>query len=229
MAVSERITELHLASAISRDTGLLISDSTCPADVRAAYEQTYLNVRFAMLSGPSSTLLISAVDATSSSAALAANMAILAAKDGERVVLVDADPHAPTLDSVYNLPAEVGFTDLIREDSPDVPATLQHAADLPNLLLLGVGAAGPIPGGIGRSPGLSEVLHRLKSVADRVIMIGAPILTHVDSMDLCPLVNGVVIAVTPGQTHRLDARRAREVLDRVRAPLLGVVLTRKIV
>jgi Mrp family chromosome partitioning ATPase len=228
MAVSERITELNRASAVSRGTGLLVSDSSCPAEVRAAYEQAYLNVRFAMLSGSSSTVLVSAVDSSSSSAALAANLGMLAAMEGERVVLVDADPHTPTLDSVYTLTAVEGFTDLLRMDGADVPARLEHAQDQPNLLLLGVGAAGPVPGGLGRSPNLSQVLQGLKSIADRVIMIGAPILTHVDSMDLCPLVDGVVIAVTPGKTHRLDAKRAREVLDRVRAPLLGVVLTRKV-
>jgi Mrp family chromosome partitioning ATPase len=55
--------------------------------------------------------------------------------------------------------------------------------------------------------------------------VGAPILTHTDSMDLCPLVDGVIVTVSPGKTHREDARKARQILDRVHAPLLGVVLT----
>jgi Mrp family chromosome partitioning ATPase len=92
---------------------------------------------------------------------------------------------------------------------------------------MSAGTAGGVPGGIGHARGLGELLLRLKNSADRVILIGAPILTHVDSMALCPLVDGVVLTVTPGKTHRLDARRAREILDRVGTPLLGVVLTRK--
>jgi Mrp family chromosome partitioning ATPase len=40
-------------------------------------------------------------------------------------------------------------------------------------------------------------------------------------------VDGVVLAVAPGKTHRMDAARAREVLDRVHAPLLGVILIGK--
>jgi non-specific protein-tyrosine kinase len=62
---------------------------------------------------------------------------------------------------------------------------------------------------------------------DRVIIVGAPILEQVDGLDLAKLVDGVVIAIRPGRTHRLDARRAKELLDRVKAPVIGVVLTGK--
>jgi Mrp family chromosome partitioning ATPase len=111
-----------------------------------------------------------------------------------------------------------------------VESALQDV-DLPgasSLRLLGAGDEGGVPGGLGRAHALSLVLAQLKHGADRLLLIGTPVLTHVDSMDLCPHVDGVVITMTPGKTHREDAARARQVLDRVHAPLLGVVLTQNL-
>jgi Mrp family chromosome partitioning ATPase len=225
MAVSERLTSAAPTAVASRGTGLLITDSSCPPSIRDAYKETFLSIRFAQLSGTGPTLLLSAVDGSASAAALAANLAILAAQEQERVILVDADPYAPTLDSLFDLGPSDGFTNLIRNEGPDVAAVLHVVAAQPTLRVMSAGTAGGVPGGIGHARGLAELLIRLKNAADRVILIGAPILTHVDSMALCPLVDGVVVTVTPGKTHRLDARRAREILDRVGSPLLGVVLT----
>lgn len=227
MAVSERVTTAAPTAVASRGTGLLITDSSCPDAVRDAYKETFLSIRFAQLSGAESSLLFSAVDGSASAVALAANVAILAAAEQERVILVDADPYAPTLDTIFAIGPGDGFTNLIRSDGPDVSAALHAVEGQSTLRLMSAGTAGGVPGGIGHARGLGELLLRLKNSADRVILIGAPILTHVDSMALSPLVDGVVLTVTPGKTHRLDARRAREILDRVGTPLLGVVLTRK--
>jgi Mrp family chromosome partitioning ATPase len=206
---------------------MLITDPACPAARRDAYKQAWLNIRFAMLSAPGPALLVSAIDETASAAALAANLAILAAQEGERVILVDADPHEPSVESLFTISTRPGFSTLIRHEGADVESALQEL-DLPgaaSLRLVGAGDEGGVPGGLGRARALGEVLTRLKNGADRLILIGTPVLTHVDSMDLCPLVDGVVVTMTPGKTHREDAARARQVLDRVHAPLLGVVLT----
>jgi Mrp family chromosome partitioning ATPase len=184
-------------------------------------------VRYALINAAGSTVLVSSVDGTALAVPVAANLAILAALDGERVILADMDVHSPELESVFTLSATTGLTDVLKSEEPDVTAALQTMADLPNLQLLSVGGAGSIPGGLGRSKHLAEVLAQLRKAADRVILIGSPVLSQVDSLDLCPLVDGVVLAVATGKTHRLDARRAHEVLERVHAPLIGVVLTRK--
>jgi Mrp family chromosome partitioning ATPase len=198
----------------------------------AAYRQAFLNTRFAMLNLGGTSVLISAADATASAATPAANFAILAAQEGERVILVDADLHAPTLDRQFNIAGSPGVSELIRRTDFDAvsilqPVDLGTSAHL-DLRVLGAGRAGGIPGGIGRAPGLRSLVESLKAAADRLIVIGTPILTHVDSMDLSSLVDGVVVVVTPGYTHREDAAKARLVLDQVRAPLLGVVLTNRL-
>jgi len=207
----------------ARSSGLLINDPACSAKTRAAYEQTFLNVRFAFLGTTGNTLLISAVDESASAAPLAANLALLAAEQGEKVLLVDADAYNQPLNDLFTLGQSPGFTNLIRLNGAEVQHALQ-TTPTPNLRVVAAGAGGGVPGGLGRAPGLAEVMLRLKNSADRLIIVGTPILTHVDSMDLCSLVDGALLCMMPGKTHREDAARARQVLDRVQAPLLGVVL-----
>lgn len=226
MAISTRAPQQELALATSRASGLLITDPSCPPAVREAYAQTFLNVRFALHGAAGNTLLVSAVDGTSDAAPLAANLAILAAREGERVVLVDTNAHAPRLDALFSLSPAPGFTTLIRQDGANPTASLQQV-DVSNLYVLGVEQGKIVPGGPGRAAGLGEVLLRLKNVADRLILVGAPVLTQVDTLDLCRLVDGVVLTVRHDATHREDAARAKDLLTRAQAPLLGVVLTKQ--
>jgi Mrp family chromosome partitioning ATPase len=232
MAISERTGRVAQAQAISRGTGNLVTDAGCPPEQVGAYRQAFLNTRFAMLNLGGTSLLISAVDGTAGAATPAANFAILAAQEGERVILVDGDLHAPTLDRQFNIAGSPGVSELIRRTDVDAVSALQPvdlgtAARL-DLRVLGAGQAGGIPGGIGRAPGLRSLIESLKAAADRLIVIGTPILTHVDSMDLSGLVDGVVVVLTPGYTHREDAAKARQVLDRVQAPVIGVVLANRV-
>lgn len=225
MAITTRAAQQDLLPAASRASGLLITDPACPPAVRESYAETFLNVRFALHGAAGNTLLVSAADPTADAAPLAANLAILAAREGERVVLVDTNAHAPSLDALFNLTLVPGFTTLVRQESMNPTASLQQV-DVSNLYVLGVEQGKIVPGGLGRAPGLSEVLLRLKHVSDRLILVGAPILNSVDSLDLCSLVDGVVVTVAQNTTHREDAARARELLARAHAPLLGVVLSK---
>ncbi len=215
------------AIAQSHGTGALVTESACPDSLRKAYEQAFLNVKYELMTAEGTSILVSAIDASAAACSVAVNLAILAAKDGESVVLIDGDPHTPSLESLFSLSATLGFKNLIQDESPDFVAALNAVPEVPGLHLIGAGSAAPVPGGIGRAKRLPEVLQQLKKSADRVIIIGAPILEQVDGLDLARLVDGVIIAVKPGKTHRLDARRARDLLDRVKAPVIGVVLTGK--
>lgn len=224
MALSSRAAQPVRSVAPTLGKGILVSDPACPPAVRAAYAQTWLNVRFALLGSAGRTLLVCAVDDTADAAPLAANLAILAAEEGERTLLVDADPHTSSLAGVFALGDGPGFVGLVRQEGSGLAATTRESG-VPNLSLLGGGDRLGIPGGIGRAPGLREVMMRLKNSADRLVLVGSPLLTQIDSLDLCPLVDGVLVAVRAGKTHREDAGRAKELLARVQAPLLGVVLT----
>jgi Mrp family chromosome partitioning ATPase len=208
-------------------TDLLVVEAGFPAAARAAYEEAFLNLKFALLTAPGSTVLVAPIDASTSAAALAANLAILSAQENETTILVDADYYTPTLGTLFALAPSAGFRDLIQSETPDIAPCLNAAADVPGLYLMAAGAGAPLPGGVGRARQTREVLAQCKNSADRVIVIGIPLLERVDSLDLCQFVDGVVVTVSPGKTHRQKAARARLLLDRVKAPLLGVVLTGK--
>lgn len=226
MVVSNRMTRANPSTARSRGTGLLISDATCPTAVREAYQQAALNIRFASLGTRLTTTLVCAIDGSAQAAPVAVNLAIQAAQEGERCIVVDANPQAPALDHLFSMDEGPGFSTVIRHEGSDVLGAL-HTTEIPNLFIMGAGSEGGVPGGIGRAHALTEVLLRLKNDADRVYLIGAPILIQIDATDLAPLVDGVIIAMTTGTTHREDAKRAREILARVHAPVLGVILSQQ--
>jgi Mrp family chromosome partitioning ATPase len=226
MAVSDRMTRANPSTARSRGTGLLVSDPACPTAVREAYQQAALNIRFASLGMNVATTLVCAVDGSAPAAPVAVNLAIQAAQEGEHCIVVDANPQAPSLDQLFSIDEGPGFSTIIRHEGSDVLGAL-HTTDIPNLFIMGAGSEGGVPGGIGRARALGEVLLRLKNDTDRLYLVGAPVLIQIDTTDLVPLVDSVIVAMTTGTTHRDDAKRAREILARVHAPVLGVILTQQ--
>ena len=224
MAISTRAANGAVVSAGGRATGVLVTDPACTPPVRDAYAQTLLNLRYALYGSGGTSVLVSAVDDTSNAAIVAANLAILAAQEGERVVLVDTDPRHGSLSSLFDLAEVPGFTSLIRQEGMNPTASLQQV-DVPNLYLLGVEKGRLIPGGLARADGLPGVLTRLKHISDRLFLIGAPILGSIDSLDLCAHVDGVLITIGQDRTHRDDVGRARTILKRAHASVIGVVLT----
>ena len=138
-------------------------------------------------------------------------------------MLVDANPYAPSLQALFALSKHAGFADLLRGET--IEAHGQLVAAVPNLQVIGAGE-GQLPVGRQYRAAVAGVLAPLKDGADQLILIGPPLMTRADSLELCHFVDGVIVTLVLGVTSRVDAARARDLLARVRAPLLGAVLTR---
>jgi Mrp family chromosome partitioning ATPase len=73
---------------------------------------------------------------------------------------------------------------------------------------------------------MRRALDEARALADVVILDTAPLLAEGDVANLLPAVDGVLVVARAGKTTHQMAGRAHEFLDRLAAPVLGVVLTR---
>ncbi len=152
----------------------------------------------------------------------AANLAVVLSQAGSNVVLVDADLRKPDLHKMFAIDGSNGLTNNLAGDPMEL--TIQRINDQ-----LWVIVGGPVP------PNPSELLsgRRMEAFADElarrfdyVILDSAPLLAVSDAAALSRYVDGVLLVVQSKRVSLPQLRESLAALERVGAPLLGVVLTR---
>jgi non-specific protein-tyrosine kinase len=198
----------------------MLADPHSPA--AEAYRSLAANVQFAHADRQLQTSGITSPAAGEGKSTTAANLALALAEGGQRVIVVDADLRRPSLHTLFGLDRQAGLADVLLGDLAQLP--LQDTA-APGVRLL---ASGPTPSNPLKalaSRRFDEVLTLARAQADVVLVDTAPAGALADAAVLAPRLDGLLLVISAGRTKRDLARRAREQLERVKANLLGVVLT----
>jgi capsular exopolysaccharide synthesis family protein len=85
------------------------------------------------------------------------------------------------------------------------------------------GSLPPNPAELIESQTMSEALSRLAERYELVVIDTAPVGVVSDAFPLLHKVDGVIVVARMGQSTRDSAERLREQLDRLEAPVLGIV------
>jgi Mrp family chromosome partitioning ATPase len=81
-----------------------------------------------------------------------------------------------------------------------------------------------LSGGLLSIEKVRRLLDLIKDRADLVLFDSAPVLAVSDNLILASMVDGVILVIRAGHTQQRDLIRAKELLERVNASLLGVVI-----
>jgi non-specific protein-tyrosine kinase len=190
-----------------------------------AYRLLRANLQFSAIDRPLHTLMVNSPGPGEGKSVTLANLAVVMAQSGLRVVAVDADLRRPVLHQVFGLPNSHGLSDAILQTNPPVGEHLQPT-EVENLWLLASGPLPPNPAELLGSDRMAAVIEELQAQADMVLLDSPPVLVVADALILSNRVDGVLLVNDAGRTRRSEARHAAEEFRRVRANLLGVVLNR---
>ena len=187
-----------------------------------AYRTLRMNIQFSSLDKPLRTLLATSTAPDEGKSTILANLAVTMAQSEQRVILVDCDLRRPTLHTLFDLPNEAGLTSLILA-AEDAPIPLQETG-VPGLSLLTSGPLPPRPADILNSRRMEAVIARLCSESDIVLFDTPPVVVVTDAAVLATRMDGVLLAFQAGKTNRDRGRQARQILENVKANIIGVVL-----
>jgi capsular exopolysaccharide synthesis family protein len=152
-----------------------------------------------------------------------ANLAVMMAQAGERVVVVCCDLRRPRLNRFFGVDDKVGFTTLLL-DGVSVDQALQPVADVPNLSVIASGAIPPNPSELLGGPRTAQVLQDLRERFDIVLIDSPPILPVTDATVLSGRVDATLLVVRALNTTHHGITKALDTLAQVRAPVVGIVL-----
>ena len=161
--------------------------------------------------------------ATEGKTTVAANLGVCFAQRGESVLLIDADLRRSALHSQFGLPySPSGLTTMLTQRTNGA-AIVTPLESLPGLKLLPAGPHPPNPAELLGSKRMVEVLEGYSAEYDRIILDTPPILSVADSLALSNLADAVVLIVRSGVARRKAVMRVRDLLQRSKANLVGIV------
>lgn len=187
-----------------------------------AYRTLRTNILFSSLDRPLHTLLVTSTAPNEGKSTTLANLAVTMAQAEQRVLMVDCDLRRPSLHSIFGLPNERGLTSALLEQG-EGPLPIQETS-VPGLQLLPSGPLPPRPADLLGSRRMGVLIERLRAAADIVLFDTPPVVAVTDAAVLAPRVDGVLLVLQAGHTRRDRARQARQVLEKVKANIVGVVL-----
>ncbi|RAM36151.1 polysaccharide biosynthesis tyrosine autokinase [Arthrobacter globiformis] len=223
-----RVTDAPLLGGISFDqdaTKRPLLTQASPQSPRAeSFRQLRTNLQFANVAGSANTLLITSSLPGEGKSTTATNLAIACAQAGQSVCLVDADLRRPMVNDYLGLERNVGLTTALL-GTADVNDIIQPWGD-DNLYVLASGRIPPNPSELLGSDEMRQLILRLESVFDIVILDAPPLLPVTDAAVLSQHVGGVVVVVGSQKLRQNDLEKSLTALELVGAKVLGIVLNR---
>jgi capsular exopolysaccharide synthesis family protein len=160
---------------------------------------------------------------------VSANLAVAAANDGERVVLVEADLRRPRLAAsglMGDITAEgFGLSGYLVGATSERDVVVSHPS-IPTLSVVWAGAPPPNPTSLLRAQRLENLLDVLAQSFDRIIIDTPPISVGADASVVASRAAGTLYVIDAKKTSQSPARAGLNQLRRTHARLLGVVVNR---
>jgi succinoglycan biosynthesis transport protein ExoP len=204
----------------------LIGAANSRSPAAEAYRAIRTNLQFTTAAQRCRSILVTSPGRGEGRSTTAANLAVVLAQAGKRVVLVSSDLRQPKLHLMLGTAGEPGLSELLAGGQGDAVALLRQTREA-NLRLLPSGAPPPNPTELLESPRLAQILQQLADVCDAVVLDSPPVLSAADATILGARADGVILVAEAGRTRGDALQRSVATLIHGAATILGVVIIKR--
>ncbi|MBI3910464.1 MAG: polysaccharide biosynthesis tyrosine autokinase [Armatimonadetes bacterium] len=189
-----------------------------------AYRVLRSSISFAGFDTPLRRLQITSAAEGDGKTVTAVNLATAMAMNGQKVILVDADLRRGALAQALGLSPAPGLSEVLAgtQALDDVIQETQVA----NLQAIPAGDVPPHPAELLGSSAFDEVVAQLEVRTDVVLFDTAACLPVTDAVLVATRMDGVLLVVSVGQSHKEEVLSAIAMLQRARARLVGTLYNR---
>lgn len=211
LIVGDKRVDPHLLALVSPLTP--ISES---------FRRLRTNVQYARVDEPIRTLLVTSPNPSEGKSTIVANLAVVFAQVGKRVLLIDSDLRKPVQHREFDFRQEPGLCEFLFGEVSDEKLIVHHVIE--NLDVIGSGRIPPNPSEVLGSKLFQDFVSRKKNEYDLVLLDSPPLLAVTDTLIIATDVDGVVLVTFSGKTGLESLKRSIEALQGVGAKPLGIVL-----
>ena len=200
-----------------------VTEPTSPA--AESYRSLRTSLQFARQEQQLRSMVVTSPGVGDGKTSTLANLGVVFAQAGERVVLVSCDLRRPQIGEFFGLDEQVGLTCVLTGRRTLEEAVLP-VPGFDRLSLLPAGPVPPNPAELLNSAPARDIFTRLRDDFDLVLIDSPPVLPVTDAAILSQHADATLMLAAAGQTRRGDLHRAAEKLDQVGATILGIVLNK---
>lgn len=200
----------------------LIAKLNPRSPITEQYRTVRTNLQFSAVDGDVQTILLTSAKPSEGKSMTSANLAVVYAQQGKKVLLIDADLRKPTVHYTFRLSNLKGLSNVLVGQAKlhDVVS----ASDVENLDLLSCGPIPPNPSELLGSKKMQEMIMEARESYDVILLDTPPILAVTDAQILANISDGSILVVRSGKTEYEAANKAIESLQAANAKVLGTIL-----
>ena len=190
-----------------------------------AYKGLRTSVLFSGVDQELREIVITSAELGEGKSRTAANLAVVLAQAGHKTLLVDADFRRPSQHRMFARIRNVGLSNLIVQDVTEEEA-ITAVESVPNLWLLTSGPTPPNPSELLGSGRMRELMSRLRNNFTYVVVDTPPVNAVTDASIVAAYANATILVVEQGRTTYPALNRAKQMLERVGAHIIGAAMNK---
>ncbi|MFS1058423.1 CpsD/CapB family tyrosine-protein kinase [Enterococcus casseliflavus] len=180
------------------------------------------NINFSSVDKDLQSMVITSSGAGEGKSTTSANLAVVFANSGKRVLLVDADLRKPTVALTFHLPNHRGLSTLIADRTSQIDQHIQDSG-VENLSIMTSGPIPPNPSELLQSQRMTDLISDLIAQFDLIIFDMPPIGVVTDAQILAAKTDGTLLVVRERKTTKQGLIKTKKLLNLANANLIGVV------
>ncbi|WP_213422560.1 CpsD/CapB family tyrosine-protein kinase [Bhargavaea massiliensis] len=181
------------------------------------------NITFSAVDKELKTILVTSALPGDGKSTVSANLATLFAQDGKRVLFIDADMRKPTVQYTFSLTNAAGLSSVLTQQRL-AGEVIRESEISPNLHILTSGPIPPNPAELLGSRSMTVLMNEMAQQYDLIVFDAPPVLSVTDAQILANKVDGTLLVVNTGVTEKDNVDKAKELLGKAQARILGAVM-----
>jgi capsular exopolysaccharide synthesis family protein len=203
----------------------LISIKNSKSQAAEAYRTLRTNIQFSSFDKKVKTIVVTSSQPSEGKSTIVSNLAITTAQSGKKVLLIDCDLRRPMLHKKLDLSNQEGLTSLLAGEKK-LEECVNTIIGLPYFYVLTSGPIPPNPAELLGSNKMKNLFEEFKENFDMIFIDTPPVLAVTDAQVLANLCDGVVFVAAYGEADKNSVVRAKELIDKVGAKILGVIINK---
>ncbi|GFR35679.1 CpsD/CapB family tyrosine-protein kinase [Thermobrachium celere] len=192
--------------------------------ISEAYRTLRTNIQFSALDKKIKKIVITSSGPAEGKTSTALNLAITLAQNGHKTLLLDCDMRKPSIHKRMKISNLNGLSDILLGESSIEDATTN--VELEHLYIITAGTKPPNPAELLSSQKMINFLNSIEEKYEYIIIDTPPVLMVTDAQILSKYADGTILVVASREAEKNGVKRAKELLEKVDANILGVVLNK---